>query len=62
MTVKASAAMAQQQRRSVLADLGEEVTGIVAPVTLCMALTVALVRTLNPEVSTARGAGGGWNN
>ena len=38
-----------QQRRSVLTDLGEELTGIVAPVTLCMALTVGLVRTLNPE-------------
>ena len=38
-----------QQRRSVLADLGEELTGIVAPVSLCMALTVGLVRTLNPE-------------
>ncbi|KAL4445803.1 hypothetical protein ABPG77_009002 [Micractinium sp. CCAP 211/92] len=35
--------------RSVLDDLGEEVTGIVAPVSLCMALTVALVRILNPD-------------
>ena len=33
---------------SVLDDLGEEVTGIVSPVSLCMALTVALVRVLNP--------------
>lgn len=36
-------------RRSVLDDLGEEVTGIIGPVTLCIALTVALVRILNPE-------------
>ena len=35
--------------RSVLEDLGEELTGIVAPVSLCMALTVALVRALNPD-------------
>lgn len=35
--------------RSVLDDLGEEVTGIVAPVSICMAITVALVRLLNPE-------------
>ena len=28
--------------------LGEEVTGIVSPVSLCMALTVCLVRLLNP--------------
>lgn len=34
---------------SILDDLGEEVTGIVAPVSLCMALTVALVRILNPS-------------
>ena len=36
-------------RPSVLTCLGEEVTGIVAPVSLCMALTVALVRILNPD-------------
>ncbi|KAK9828549.1 hypothetical protein WJX72_000710 [[Myrmecia] bisecta] len=35
--------------RSILDDLGEEVTGIVAPVSICMALTVALVRVLNPS-------------
>lgn len=35
--------------KSVLDALGEEVTGIVAPVSLCMALTVALVRILNPD-------------
>eukprot|EP00891_Asterochloris_glomerata_P002404 jgi/Astpho2/2404/e_gw1.00044.70.1_t len=35
--------------RSVLEDLGEELTGIVSPVSLCMALTVALVRVLNPD-------------
>ena len=34
---------------SVLDDLGEEVTGILAPVSLCMALTVALVKALNPK-------------
>lgn len=35
--------------KSILDDLGEEVTGIVSPVSLCMALTVALVRMLNPN-------------
>ena len=35
--------------RSILDDLGAEVTGIVSPVSICMALTVVLVRTLNPE-------------
>ena len=34
---------------SILDDLGQEVTGIVAPVSLCMFLTVLLVRVLNPE-------------
>lgn len=34
---------------SILDDLGEEVTGIVAPVSLCMLLTVLLVRVLNPD-------------
>lgn len=34
---------------SVLDDLGEEVTGILAPVSLCMAMTVALVKVLNPS-------------
>jgi hypothetical protein len=33
----------------VLDVLGEEVTGIVAPVSVCMALTVVLVRILNPD-------------
>ena len=33
--------------------LGEEVTGIVSPVSLCMALTVALVRLLNPTGDNA---------
>lgn len=37
------------EQRSLLDDLGEEVTGIVAPVSLCMAVTVLLVRLLNPE-------------
>jgi presenilin 1 len=35
--------------RSVLDDLGEEITGIMAPVSLCMAVTVLLVRLLNPD-------------
>ncbi len=34
---------------SILDDLGQEVTGIVAPVSICMFLTVLLVRVLNPE-------------
>ncbi|KAI7844377.1 hypothetical protein COHA_002175 [Chlorella ohadii] len=43
-------------RASVLDDLGEEVTGIVSPVSICMALTVALVRILNPEGESNSGA------
>lgn len=39
--------------RSVLDDLGEEITGIAAPVSICMALTVLLVRVLNPEGQTS---------
>jgi hypothetical protein len=35
--------------RSILNDLGQEVTGIAFPVSVCMALTVILVRILNPE-------------
>jgi len=42
--------------RSILDDLGEEVTGIVAPVSICMALTVALVRLLNPDGSSGSSA------
>jgi presenilin 1 len=42
--------------RSVLVDLGEEVTGIILPVSLCMALTVALVRILNPDGLSDSGA------
>ena len=38
---------------SVLDRLGEEVTGIVSPVSLCMALTVGLVRLLNPSGDAA---------
>ena len=34
---------------SILDDLGQEVTGIVSPVTICMFLTVCLVRVLNPD-------------
>ena len=33
---------------SILAVLGEEVTGVVTPVSICMALTVFLVQMLNP--------------
>ncbi|EFJ44036.1 hypothetical protein VOLCADRAFT_82983 [Volvox carteri f. nagariensis] len=40
-------------RPSLLDNLGEEVTGIVAPVSLCMAVTVLLVRLLNPEGSSS---------
>ena len=36
-----------------LDKLGEEITGIVSPVSLCMALTVALVRVLNPTGDNA---------
>ncbi len=32
---------------------GEEVTGIMAPVSICMAITVALVRVLNPDGSSS---------
>ena len=35
--------------RSLLDDLGEEVTGIAVPVSICMALTVVLVRLLNAD-------------
>ncbi len=34
---------------SVLDDLGEELTGIAAPVSICMAIVVLLVRILNPN-------------
>jgi hypothetical protein len=33
----------------VLDDLGEEVTGVLAPVSACMAIVVLLVRALNPD-------------
>lgn len=48
-----AAAAAQFMVESVLDRLGEEVTGIVSPVSLCMALTVALVRLLNPTGDNA---------
>eukprot|EP00197_Chlamydomonas_leiostraca_P006643 CAMPEP_0202871830 /NCGR_PEP_ID=MMETSP1391-20130828/19793_1 /ASSEMBLY_ACC=CAM_ASM_000867 /TAXON_ID=1034604 /ORGANISM="Chlamydomonas leiostraca, Strain SAG 11-49" /LENGTH=664 /DNA_ID=CAMNT_0049552733 /DNA_START=53 /DNA_END=2047 /DNA_ORIENTATION=+ len=41
---------------SVLDDLGEEVTGIIAPVSLCMAVTVLLVRLLNPDGASSSGS------
>lgn len=39
---------------SILDDLGEEVTGIAFPVSLCMALTVLLVKLLNPKGESNR--------
>eukprot|EP00195_Chlamydomonas_chlamydogama_P016551 CAMPEP_0202908100 /NCGR_PEP_ID=MMETSP1392-20130828/44889_1 /ASSEMBLY_ACC=CAM_ASM_000868 /TAXON_ID=225041 /ORGANISM="Chlamydomonas chlamydogama, Strain SAG 11-48b" /LENGTH=370 /DNA_ID=CAMNT_0049597257 /DNA_START=155 /DNA_END=1264 /DNA_ORIENTATION=- len=36
-------------QKSVLDDLGAEITGIALPVSICMAVTVFLVRVLNPE-------------
>ena len=41
---------------SILDDLGQEVTGIISPVSICMALTVALVRILNPDGASDAGA------
>lgn len=43
-------------RNSILDDLGQEVTGIVSPVTICMTLTVLLVRLLNPDGATSPSA------
>jgi len=40
---------ANDRPRSVLDDLGEEITGIMAPVSICMALVVVLVKVLNPD-------------
>ena len=37
-----------EPERSVLDDLGEEITGVAWPVSICMAVTVFLVRVLNP--------------
>lgn len=34
--------------QSILVTTGEEVTAIITPVSICMALTVALVKILNP--------------
>ncbi len=42
--------------KSILDTLGEEVTGIVAPVTICMVFTVALVRLLNPAGASDAGS------
>lgn len=36
-------------KKSILDDLGQEAAGIAAPVSLCMLLTVLLVRILNPK-------------
>ncbi len=38
---------------SVLDDLGEEITGIAWPVSVCMAVTIFLVRVLNPTGSSS---------
>lgn len=44
--------MAQMSRDvSILDDLGAEITGIITPVSICMAVTVFLVRLLNPDGS-----------
>lgn len=40
---------AHDRPRSVLDDLGEEITGIMLPVSICMALVVVLVKALNPD-------------
>ena len=39
---------------SILDVLGEEVTGIAAPVSICIALTVVLIRILNPNGKSDR--------
>ncbi len=38
----------EEEPQSVLDDLGQEITGIAWPVSICMAVTVFLVRVLNP--------------
>lgn len=38
---------------SILNDLGAEITGIISPVSICMAVTVLLVLLLNPDGSAA---------
>lgn len=40
----------------ILDDLGDGVTNIVSPVSICMVLTIAMVRLLNPEGSESRDA------
>ncbi|KAI8475571.1 MAG: Presenilin-domain-containing protein [Monoraphidium minutum] len=40
---------------SVLDDLGEEITGIAAPVSICMAIVVLLVKLLNPDGTSETG-------
>lgn len=42
--------------RSILESLGEEVTAIVTPVSMCMALTVVLVKILNPTGASSQRA------
>uniref|UniRef100_A0A061R1G5 Presenilin n=1 Tax=Tetraselmis sp. GSL018 TaxID=582737 RepID=A0A061R1G5_9CHLO len=48
-TDREHAAPTQFSQKGITESLGEQVTGIVTPVSLCMALTVALVRVLNPD-------------
>ena len=43
-----------EPERSVLDDLGEEITGVAWPVSICMAVTVFLVRVLNPTGEEAK--------
>lgn len=40
---------ADHEEHSILDDLGAEVTGIAFPVSLCMAITIALVRLLHRD-------------
>lgn len=37
------------EQPSVLDSLGEEITGVAWPVSICMAVTIFLVRVLNPK-------------
>jgi len=48
-TPDAATAAAGSAPPSILDDLGEDLTGVATPVAVCMALTVALCRALNPD-------------
>jgi len=41
------------QQPSILDDLGEEITGVIWPVSICMVVTIVLVRLLNPAGSSS---------